>query len=193
MSKVDLVKKLNQGKIGVMPTDTIYGLVGCALMPETVVRLYKVRKRSPHKPFIILISGLNDFKLFGIRLTVKQKNKLESFWPGPVSVILTCNQNKFAYLHRGTETLAFRYPKDSKLLRIIQKTGPLVAPSANPEGLLPAKNIKEAKKYFGKGVDFYKKGKVKYTASTLIFLSKTGQVNVERQGMVKFSKSNLKN
>src|SRR5204863_149383 len=64
-------------------------------------------------------------------------------------------EEKFEYLHRGTNTLALRLPKDESLQNLLKKTGPLIAPSANVEGLPPAKNITDAKKYFGDGVDLY--------------------------------------
>lgn len=40
-----------------MPTDTIYGVVGSALNPETVERIYKIKKRNPQKPFIVLLAN----------------------------------------------------------------------------------------------------------------------------------------
>lgn len=63
-------------------------------------------------------------------------------------------------------------PDDKKLLALIRKTGPLVAPSANPEGLSPAKNIVEARKYFGENVPVYIDGGRKIgKASTLVSLT----------------------
>ncbi len=59
---------------------------------------------------------------------------------------------------RGTGSIAFRYPKDERLQEILKDTGPLVAPSANPEGMPPATTIEEAKKYFSESVDFYVDG-----------------------------------
>ena len=158
-------KILKAGGIGVMPTDTIYGLVGSALKPDTVARIYKVRQRSPDKPFIILISKLADLKKFDISLAPFQKDFLNKNWPGPLSVILPCPNPKFKYLHRGTKTLAFRLPSE-----LLASTGPLVAPSANPEGLPAAQTIKQAKDYFGDKLDFYLSGKVKNEPSTLISL-----------------------
>ena len=58
---------LNHG-VGVLPTDTLYGLVGSALSKKAVARIYKLRRRNPQKPFIILISSLADLKLFNIKL-----------------------------------------------------------------------------------------------------------------------------
>ena len=177
-------KILKAGGIGVMPTDTIYGLVDSALKPDTVARIYQIRKRSPNKPLIILISKLTDLKKFGVKLSPSQKEFLTKNWPGPLSVILPCPNVKFKYLHRGTKTLAFRLPSSRPLRELLASTGPLVAPSANPEGLPPAKTIKQAKDYFGDRIDFYSPGRVKNEPSTLISL--VGEkVVVLREGRVK--------
>ncbi len=145
-------------KIGVIPTDTIYGIVCQALDAEMVERIYKIKGRQPEKPFIILISKIQDLELFGIFLTDEQIKILESLWPNKISIVLACQNDKYNYLHRGTNSLAFRLPKDDQLRRFLDKTGPLVAPSANPEGSKPAKTIAEARKYFGDKIDFYVNG-----------------------------------
>lgn len=158
--KIDkVIKSLRLGQIGVLPTDTLYGLVGQALNQETVERIYQTKNRQPDKPFIILISSATDLKTFGIKINSATQNFLSTVWPGPTSIILPVNQKglvkKFSYLHRGTGFLAFRLPKNKILREIIKKTGPLVAPSANPEGQKPAQTTTEAKKYFGQQVDFF--------------------------------------
>ena len=169
-----IVRDIRNGGVGIMPTDTIYGIVGLALRKKTVETLYRLRKRNPKKPMIILISSLDDLGQFGISTTPHIKKILKKVWPGKVSVILPFNApaatlKKFAYLHRGTKALAFRLPKPLWLRSLIKTTGPLVAPSANTEGHLPAKNITEAKKYFGDGVDFYiDVGKLVSKPSTLV-------------------------
>lgn len=168
-----------------MPTDTIYGIVGSALNPETVEKIYSLRKRSLNKPFIILISSLDGLKQFNVNLTEKQQEFLQKHWPNPLSVILPCNEEKFSYLHRGTYSLAFRMPKDEKLLGILKKVGPLVAPSANVAGGKPAETIDEAKKYFGEKVSFYMTGKINLKPSTLIQLSEQGNAAVLREGSFK--------
>ncbi len=158
----ECAKSLNAGKIGVIPTDTIYGIVGQALNKDAVERIYAVRKRNPSKPMIILISSAKDLELFGIETDEKLKPIISQFWPGKVSVILPISNDyyseKLAYLHRGTNTLAFRLPEEKKLADLLSQTGPLVAPSANIEGMPPAKTIEEAKNYFGDQVDFYLDG-----------------------------------
>lgn len=160
---------LRQGGVGVIPTDTIYGIVGPASEKKTVERIYKLRKRNPEKPFIILISAVSDLKKFGVKMDKYHQAFLKEAWPGPISVILAAPDKKLAYLHRGKKSLAFRLPSQAALRALIKKTGPLVAPSANWEGERPARTIKEAQKFFGPDVEFYMDaGRVVGKASTLI-------------------------
>jgi L-threonylcarbamoyladenylate synthase len=148
-------------KIGVLPTDTIYGIVCSAFDIKNVEKLYFIRKRDKDKPMIILISDIKDLELFGIKINDEMKNEIMKFWPGKVSIIFeldnknSSNIKAFRYLHRDKNSLAFRLPKKLWLRNLLKIVGPIVAPSANISNKLPAKNIKEAKKYFGDNVDFY--------------------------------------
>ncbi|MBI3458795.1 Sua5/YciO/YrdC/YwlC family protein [Candidatus Azambacteria bacterium] len=174
---------LNDGGVGVLLTDTLYGLVGQALNKKTVERIYKIKGRDKKKPLIILISSVEDLKLFGIKINQKTREKLLEFWnqSDPVSIILPCLLRKFAYLHRGTQTLAFRLIKKKSLIEILKVVGPLVAPSANPESSRSAENIRQAKQYFGDQVDFYLKGgRPKSKPSKIIKIGK-GEVVVIRR------------
>lgn len=164
-----IIKILKNNGVGVMATDTIYGLVGSALSKKTVSKIYQLRKRDLKKPMIILIGSLRDLRLFNIKVTGRLKNLLDKLWPGPVSIILPCSHKKISYLHRGTKTLAFRLPAQTDLQKLLQQTGPLVAPSANISGKPPAKNIKKAQEYFRGRIDFYlDSGTIKGAPSILI-------------------------
>lgn len=166
----ELVKVLKSGGVAVMPTDTIFGIVGRADSKDVVKRIYKIKGRDKDKPLIVLISSIRDLKKFGVELKKEQLDFLKNVWLAEarllqnskraVSVVLPTKSKEFAYL-KGKTGISFRLPKNEMLINLIKKTGPLVAPSANPQGLPPAKNIKEAKEYFGNKVDIYIRGKVK--------------------------------
>jgi L-threonylcarbamoyladenylate synthase len=143
------------GGVGVIPTDTLYGIVCSAFCKSSVEKIYSLKKRDKGKPVIVLISDISDLKEFHIKIYKNLPQKLKKFWPGPNSVLLLCDSKKFNYIHRETNEIAFRIPKNKELLNFLKKSGPIIAPSANTEGSKPAKNIKEAKKYFGDDVDFY--------------------------------------
>jgi L-threonylcarbamoyladenylate synthase len=183
--------RLRKGAVGVLPTDTIYGLVGSALLPKAVKRIYRLRKRNSRKPFLVLISSIPDLKLFGVKINLVTRHILNEVWPGKVSVILPAPSSKFRYLHRGLKSIAFRLPRSKALRKLLELSGPLVAPSANWEGKPPAENIREAKRYFGNQADFYiDKGVLKSFPSTLIALEK-GRVVIKRQGAGKIKESML--
>ncbi len=182
VGKEGIIKILKEGGIGVLPTDTIYGLVGRALSEKTVARMYEARKRNPEKPFIILIGGIADLGLFGISENSEEVKLAEKSWPGKVSIILPCDNPKFEYLHRGTKTLAFRLPDYPELLEILKETGPLVAPSANHEGKVPALTIQEAENYFKNDIDFYEDGGTMESEPSTLLKITGGEIIIIRNG-----------
>lgn len=173
---------LRCGQIGVLPTDTIYGISASALNAKAVERVYDVRNRERDKPFVMLIGSLDDLSLFPIRLSKEIQDLVRVQWPGPVSIVLPCPYKKYRYLHRGLGTMAFRLPAWKPLRALLKKTGPLVSTSANPAGAPPAETIAQAKNYFGNTIDFYvDSGTKKGSPSTLLEYT-SGKLNVLRRG-----------
>lgn len=179
-----LASLLLSGGIAVIPTDTLLGVVVRALDRSAVARLYRLRRKTSHKPFIILILDTQALKAFGVRPSKREERFLRAVWPGKVSVIFPVPSRRLAYLHRGTKTLAFRVPKSEHLRKLLKKTGPLLAPSANPEGLPPAKKIAEAKKYFGNKVDTYAGGSTRSQRPSTLISFVSGRLRIMRKGAV---------
>lgn len=173
---------LATGAIIVMPSDTVYGIFTSALIPDSIEKVYQLRKRRKDKPMIILISSKKDLSNFGIQINEKTLQFLDSLWPGPFSVVFPCPNEEFSYLHRGSKSLAFRVPNDQYLLSILQTSGPLVAPSANFEGEPQSKNINEAIEYFKENIDLYiDGGNINKNPSTIIEIN-NDKIIVLRQG-----------
>jgi L-threonylcarbamoyladenylate synthase len=188
----NLIKVLQEDGVVIMPTDTIYGMVGKAQEEFVVNRIYAIRKRNPTKPCIILIGDTEELEKFSIILTEEQKNKLKELWhisamaemchERATSVVLDCPDPSLEYLHRGTNTLAFRLSTTQALRDLLMKVGPLIAPSANLEAEPLSQNIEDAKKYFGDSVDLYiDGGTIKNKASKLIKLHKDGSIDILRK------------
>lgn len=175
---------LNDG-VGILPTDTLYGLVGRAFSRKAFDRIFELKKRDAKSPFTILISSIEDLKLFDIKIDDSTREIVEKYWPDKVSIVLPCSNEKLSYLSMGTGTLAFRIPDKKNLLELLKITGPLLAPSANHPGEKEALTVEEAKVYFGSDVDFYEdEGKLESLPSTLIKIEK-GKIVVLREGAVK--------
>ena len=181
-----IARHIKSGEVAVLPTDTVYGLCASAFDKKVVSRVYHLRQRDIKKPCIILISSLADLDLFYIKISNHARKILRKLWPNPVSVVLPRPQKEFSYLHKGTKTLAFRIPQDPFLKTLLKRTGPLIAPSANKQGKLPAKTVQQAIAYFSDKVSVYVNGGTKNkSASSVIALSADGvYFKIVRRGPV---------
>lgn len=151
-----LLDVLIKGGIVVMPSDTIYGVFGSAKSTNVTTKIRSIKNRDDNQAFIVLCAHTDQITdLFGIEKMILRKT--ENYWPGPVSIILE-PQQKRPDIQGSLDGIAFRIPADESLRELLEKTGPLVAPSANPRGLEPAKNIQEAQEYFGDQIDLYVDG-----------------------------------
>lgn len=150
----ELISMIISGAVGVMPTDTIYGLIASARDAIAAKKILKVKGRK-NKPGTLIASSINQLEELGIKH--RYLKAVEQFWPGPVSVILPVPAT-LDYLHYGLMTLPVRVTSDKKLVNLLDKTGPIITTSANLPDQKPAENIDEAKEYFGNKVDFYVDG-----------------------------------
>lgn len=152
MDPADLSK---QGAIGVIPTDTVYGVVARATDHEAVTRLYELKKRDS-KPGTVIAADIGQLEELGLKH--RYLKAVEQFWPGAVSVVIPASDPDLEYLHRGRMSLAVRVPAGKELQSLLKKTGPLLTSSANRSGEPPAATIAQARKYFDDKVDFYVDG-----------------------------------
>ncbi len=148
------INQLQSGHIGVIPTDTQYGLAAQAANQAAVGRLYALKHRQA-KPGTIIAANIAQLAELGLK--ARYLKAVEGFWPNPISVVIPTG-HELAYLHLGKQSLAVRIPDDTALQGFLLQTGPLLTTSANASGQKPAGTIGEAIEYFGTGVDFYVDG-----------------------------------
>jgi len=149
-----VIRILKSGGIGVIRTDTLYGLVGRADDQVAVQRIYDLKHRDEAKSPIVLIGMPGQVYDEPPELA---KPIITASWPGKISIILP-SENAPEWIRRANGSVAYRLPDDQQLRRLLRNRGPTVAPSANPEGEEPAIDIHQAAAYFGNGVDFYVDG-----------------------------------
>ena len=144
-----LIELLARGEVCVIPTDTVYGIVGKLSMPSAVARIYKLKQRDITKPVgTILAASLAQVAA----LTTPSALALAAeFWPGPTSIIVPATE-AYDYAHKGQMSLAVRIPADIALRALLVQTGPLATSSANLQGRPLATTISMAQDYFGDAV-----------------------------------------
>jgi len=181
-----LVALLRDGAIGVLPTDTVYGLVCRAADEQAVARLYRAKERE-NKPGTVIAGKLQQLIDLGLR--ARYLKAVEQYWPNPLSVIIPCG-SELQYLHQGKDSLAVRIPSNKPIQELLLKTGALLTSSANMPGEPPATNLSEAQHYFGDSVDFYVDGGsvVDHEPSTVIRIIDDA-IEILREGAVKMDEN----
>lgn len=126
---------LREGGLVAFPTETVYGLGGDALNPESSRKIYAAKGRPSDNPLIVHICRWED--LAGIVREIPENAiKLgKAFWPGPLTMILEKSDRVPAETTGGLSTVAVRMPSDETALSMIREAGGYVAaPSANISG-----------------------------------------------------------
>jgi L-threonylcarbamoyladenylate synthase len=181
-----IVELISKGSIGVIPTDTVYGLVCLAKSKSSVERLYHVKNREG-KPGTLIASSIEQLAELGLK--TRYMKAVEHLWPGPISVVIPCF-GQLDYLHLGMNSLAVRIPDKPDLQNLLAVTGVLQTSSANIAQQPPATTLDEAKSYFGNKVDFYVDGGdlSEATESTVVRIVDDA-IEVLRQGAVKIDEN----
>ncbi len=170
------------GAVGVLPTDTVYGLVARAVDRMAVGRLYELKSRE-QKPGTIIAASVDQLVELGVDGSCL--DAVARFWPNPISVVISVD-GSLDYLSQTIGSLAFRVVADPEIIKLLNVTGPLLTSSANLPGQPVASTVTQAKGYFGNQVDFYVDGGdlSGRLASTIIKLE-GGIIRVLRQGSIK--------
>jgi L-threonylcarbamoyladenylate synthase len=180
----EVVALLQAGGVGLLPTDTIYGLSCRALSEGAVNRVRHLKGRDNNKPLIVLISDIEMLKT--LRINPHQADVVKPYWPGPLSLEFRAAEAP-PWLHRGLEHFAIRLPDNDGLRELVRKTGPIISTSANLQGDPPVNSVPAARTIFGDQIDFYvDAGKLNNPSSTLAVVN-NGKLEVVRPGAVKIS------
>ena len=184
-STEEAIASLLAGGVGVMPTDTVYGLVARAVDRTAVAKFYGLKQRE-HKPGTVIASSVEQLVKLGVQ--ERYLRRVEQWWPNALSVEMPLG-GELGYLHQDTGRQAFRVVADERVRKVLELTGPLVTTSANQPGEPGAVNLREAQDYFVTRVDFYLDGGdlSGRAPSTIIGLADDGTITVYRQGAVQLS------
>lgn len=126
---------IKQGGLVAFPTETVYGLGGDALNPDSSRKIYAAKGRPSDNPLIIHICKLEDIHKIVSEFPEKARKLAGEFWPGPLTMVLPKSEVVPKETTGGLETVAVRMPVDPIALSFIEAAGGYVAaPSANVSG-----------------------------------------------------------
>ena len=176
LADAGLVDMLRQDGIGVLLTDTVYGIVGRAESAAAANRVIEAKGRK-YKPGTLIAANMEQ--LIDLGLPADHVKLCQHFWPGPVSVVIPAGP-ALEYIHLGKGSVVVRIPDKPELVALLEKVGPLLTTSANLPDEPMISDIDEAQKLFGRRLNFYVDGGPLSApvASTIISID----IKVLRQG-----------
>ena len=128
----EIIKK---GGLVAFPTETVYGLGGDALNPESSKKIYAAKGRPSDNPLIVHIYRLEDLDRIVKNVSDDAKKVMDAFWPGPLTLIFEKTDIVPKETTGGLDTVAVRFPIHPTAMAFIEAAGGFVAaPSANLSG-----------------------------------------------------------
>jgi L-threonylcarbamoyladenylate synthase len=136
-------EEINQGRVVVFPTDTVYGFLADFGNKKAVEKVYKIKKRPKLKPLAVFVKDIKMAKELA-EISKEQEKILKKYWPGKYTFVLSKKD--------GKGTIALRIPKYKLLNDLLKKINkPLAQTSVNVSGQPTLSNPGEIAKIFGKG------------------------------------------
>ncbi|MEO5980305.1 MAG: L-threonylcarbamoyladenylate synthase [Chryseolinea sp.] len=126
---------LEGGDLVAIPTETVYGLAGNALDPDSVAKIFETKNRPHFDPLIIHVPDFDHVDKYVSQMPAKAILLAQKFWPGPMTMVMKKRSHVPDLVSAGLETIGIRCPDHDLTRELLRSLAfPLAAPSANPFG-----------------------------------------------------------
>jgi L-threonylcarbamoyladenylate synthase len=129
------VQILQDGGTVAFPTETVYGLGANALNPDAVAKIFAAKQRPAWDPLIVHVSDREMLQRVAASVPYKAARLIDTFWPGPLTLLLPCNSDVPLAVTAGRPLVGVRMPRHPVARALIRAASlPIAAPSANTFG-----------------------------------------------------------
>ncbi len=128
-------KIIREGGLVAFPTETVFGLGVDATNTSAIERLFEAKGRPSNNPLIVHLPDDSMWAKAASDLTPHARTLLETFSPGPLSVVLPKADSISQLVTAGLDSVAMRIPSHPTANEILKEANvPVAAPSANLSG-----------------------------------------------------------
>jgi len=128
-------RRLADGGLVAIPTETVYGLAADAAQGDAVGRIFDVKRRPRDHPLIVHLAGLHALDGWAHEVTPAVEQLAQACWPGPLTMIVRRGPRAIDAVTGGRDTVGLRVPAHPMALELLERLqGGLAAPSANRFG-----------------------------------------------------------
>lgn len=147
------VALLNAGELVAFPTETVYGLGADAANPAAVARVFAAKGRPAGHPLIVHVSGLAAARDWAASMPETAQRLAETFWPGPLTLVLPKADHVLAAVTGGQLSVALRAPAHPVARALLAAFGRgIAAPSANRYGHISPTRATDVQEELGERV-----------------------------------------
>ena len=114
----EVINALNNDKLIVFPTETVYGIGGNALKLDVVDKIYQAKNRDYSKPFTLMVNNISKIKDIAYVSDYEEKI-INNFMPGPITLILKKKDCISNLVTSGKDTVGIRIPNHDVSLSIL--------------------------------------------------------------------------
>ncbi|MEO8584971.1 MAG: L-threonylcarbamoyladenylate synthase [Acidobacteriota bacterium] len=126
--------RLRRGELVAFPTETVYGLGANALDENAVAKIFRAKGRPQDNPVIVHVSDLKMLRRVAKPPSRRARALLATFWPGPLTLLLSKKSSLPSTVTAGLDTVAVRMPQGLARDLVHLAGVPIAAPSANLSG-----------------------------------------------------------
>lgn len=146
---------INEGKLVLFPTETVYGIGADGLNADAVDKIFKAKGRKTDNPLILHISNLDMVTQIAKDISELEWKLMNEFFPGPFTLILKKKDIVPSIVTGNLDTVGIRMPSNKVAHDLIELSNtPIAAPSANISGRPSGTNIKDIYKELDGKVDY---------------------------------------
>jgi L-threonylcarbamoyladenylate synthase len=146
-------RKLEEGELVALPTETVYGLGADAENPQAVAKIYAAKGRPANHPVIVHLAPEADIGYWAVDIPPEARKLIDAFWPGPLTLILKRAPHIPDAVSGGQDSIGVRcpsHPVAQALLRTFKSgKGGVAAPSANKFGHVSPTTAQHVRDEFG--------------------------------------------
>jgi L-threonylcarbamoyladenylate synthase len=145
---------LRRGGVVAYPTDTLYGLAVDPRSTAAVEKLFKVKERTPGHPIPLIAADMAQVEQAGV-MTPVARRLAETFWPGPLSMVLEAGAQIVPWVKALDESIAIRIPASQPARALARAFGfCITSTSANLSGEAPTADPIEVALSLDDRIDF---------------------------------------
>jgi len=185
----DIAMALQNGRLVIFPTDTVYGLGTNAYDEKACERIYEVKERPKHKPLTLLISDIAMLENIVSIISPLEQKLIDTFWPDSLTIKFHKKKDTLPdIISAGDDFVRVRLiGKENILYEMIEYIKiPIVAPSANLSGNLTGTKIENIRNEFDGKVDYILDyGDIESDVTSTLVEVKNDQIVILREGKVK--------